>query len=122
MGGLASIVGPGGAMGGIGNLIDKAVLGVLAVVAVGLMFTLVKKASRQIDIPTAEELVGVPPTLEAPSDLIGEADESDLAMAGIEVGEEQVKSRRMLEEVAKMVQKDPDATARLMKQWISSEG
>lgn len=122
LGGLASIVGGGGGLGGLGGLLDKAVLGVLAVVAIGLMFTLVKKASKQVEMPTAEELVGVPPTLETPSDLIGEADESDMAMAGIEVGEEQVKSRRMLEEVAKMVETDPDGAARLMKQWISAEG
>jgi flagellar biosynthesis/type III secretory pathway M-ring protein FliF/YscJ len=118
---LASLGGPGGSLGSLGGLIDKGVLAVLALVAVGLMFTLVRKASKQVEMPTAEELVGVPPTLETPSDLIGEADESDMAMAGIEVGEEQVKSRRMLEEVAKMVQTNPDAAARLMKQWISSE-
>lgn len=120
-GGLASMVTPGGTLGGLGGLIDKAVLGVLAVFALGLMLTLVRKASREVEIPSAEELVGVPPTLETPSDLIGEADESDLAMAGIEVGEEQVKSRRMLEEVARMVDTNPEAAARLVKQWIASE-
>ncbi|MCA9287382.1 MAG: hypothetical protein KDA05_02290 [Phycisphaerales bacterium] len=120
-GGLATLVGSGGSFGGLGGLIDKAVLAVLAVVAVGLMLTLVRKASKQVELPTAEELVGAPPTLETPSDLIGEADESDLAMAGIEVGEEQVKSQRMLEEVSSMVASDPDGAARLMRQWISSE-
>jgi len=95
---------------------------VLGLFAIGLMFSLVRKANTPVEIPTAEELVGMPPTLETPSDLIGEADESDLAMAGIEVGEEQVKSKRMLEEVAKMVETNPDAAARLMKQWITAEG
>lgn len=118
-GGLASV---GGMVGSLGGLLDKAILAVLGVFAIGLMFTLVKKASKTVEMPTAEELVGVPPTLETPSDLIGEADESDMAMAGIEVGEEQVKSRRMLEEVAKMVETNPDAAARLMKHWITSEG
>lgn len=120
-GGLASLVSPGGSLGGLGGIVDKAVLGVLAVFAIGLMLTLVKKAGKEVEMPTAEELVGVPPTLETPSDLIGEADESDLAMAGIEVGEEQVKSRRMLEEVSKLVETNPDAAARLMRQWISAE-
>lgn len=119
-GGLAGLVGGGGLA--LGGLVDKAVLVVLGLFAIGLMFSLVKRASKPVDIPTAEELVGMPPTLETPSDLIGEADESDLAMAGIEVGEEQVKSKRMLEEVAKMVDTNPDAAARLMKQWITSEG
>lgn len=119
-GGLAGIVGGGGLA--LGSIVDKAVLVVLGLFAIGLMFSLVKRASKPVEIPTAEELVGMPPTLETPSDLIGEADESDLAMAGIEVGEEQVKSKRMLEEVAKMVDTNPDAAARLMKQWITAEG
>jgi len=119
-GGLAGIVGGGGLA--LGGIVDKAVLVVLGLFAIGLMFSLVRKANTPVEIPTAEELVGMPATLETPSDLIGEADESDMAMAGIEVGEEQVKSKRMLEEVAKMVETNPDAAARLMKQWITAEG
>ena len=109
--------GAGGWAGG-GGLIDKVLLGGLAVVALGLMVTMVRKATRRADLPSAEELVGLPPQLEAQSDLIGEADESEAAMAGIEVDEGQVHSQKVLEQVGELVQQKPDAAARLMNRWI----
>ena len=37
----------------------------LALVALGMMFMMVRKASRPQPLPTAEELVGIPPALQA---------------------------------------------------------
>ncbi|MCC6676963.1 MAG: hypothetical protein IT436_07455 [Phycisphaerales bacterium] len=118
------VLGLGGATGiafGGGGIIDKAIMGGLALVAMGMMLMMVRKASRKVELPTAEELVGLPPALEAKSDIIGEADEGELAVAGIEVGEEEMRAQKVLEMVAEMVDSSPETAAKIVGQWISVE-
>jgi flagellar biosynthesis/type III secretory pathway M-ring protein FliF/YscJ len=116
--------GSGGSGGGLlmsGGLIEKGVLGTLAVVALGMMFLMVRKASRKAEMPSAEELVGLPPTLETKSDLIGEADESETPMAGIEVDEGEVRSQKLLEQVQALVKDNPDSAAKLINRWVTPD-
>lgn len=119
--------GGGGGGGGIGglfsasNMIEMVVLGVLAFVAVGMMFSMVRRAGRKSDLPTAEELVGVPPALEVAGDLVGEADESDAPMAGIEISEDEVKIQKMREQVSELITTNPEAAAALVGRWISED-
>lgn len=115
----AGVFGGGSLLGFGGGIVDKAVLGLLAVISLGMMFMLVKKSARKVDMPTAEELVGLPPTLSADSDVIGEADESDMPMAGIEVGDEELQRQKVLEQVGEMVGKNPDAAASMINRWMS---
>ncbi len=114
LGGVAALLGDG--------VVKQIALGALAVVALGMMLMLVRKSGAPITLPTAQELVGVPPALEAQSDLVGEADETQTAMLGIELGDEQLKSKKMLEQVAEMVKKNPADAAGLMNRWIQTEG
>lgn len=119
--------GGGGGDGGFmsmamgGSIIDKAVLGVLALVALGLMLSMVKKAARRVELPTAEELVGLPPQLEARSDLIGDAGEGESAMTGIEIGDDEVRVQKMLEQVKDYVGTTPDSAARIVNRWLTQE-
>ncbi|MBS0196842.1 MAG: hypothetical protein JSR77_08795 [Planctomycetes bacterium] len=113
----------GGGGGGLlgGGLIEKGVLGGLSAVALGMMLMMVKKASRRDAMPTAEELVGLPPTLEADSDVVGEADEGDSAMAGIEVDEQDVQRQKVLEQVNELVSAQPAEAAKTIGRWITPE-
>ncbi len=115
--------GGGGALGTMwalgGGMIDKVFLGALALVAIGMMVLMVRKTGKRVEMPTAEELVGLPPTLEAKSDVVGEADESETAMAGIEVGEEEIKSTKMRESVSEFIKQSPDAAGKLLNRWIT---
>jgi flagellar biosynthesis/type III secretory pathway M-ring protein FliF/YscJ len=113
--------GPGGMLSLGSGLLDKAVLGGLAVMAVGMMFMLVKKSGKKAAMPTVEELVGVPPELEAPSDVIGDALEGDSPLAGIEVGEDEVQSQKLLEQVGDLVKESPDTAAQLLNRWIQTQ-
>lgn len=107
---------------GTGGLIDKAVLGLLSLVAIGMMFMLVKKTAKRVETPTAEELVGLPPpAIEGASDIIGEADEGETAMEGIEVEEGQMEGQKKLEQVNTMVDKDAEAVARMLNRWIQTD-
>lgn len=114
-----------GTMGSIlamgGGLVDKAVLGLLALVAVGMMFMLVKKAGKRAEMPTAEELVGLPPALNTKSDLVGEADETDTPIEGIEVNEDEMKAAKLREQVSELIQNSPDVAGRLLNRWVLTE-
>ena len=108
-------------LGAMGPLLDKLVLGGLALVSVGLMAMMVRRAAHRSTLPTAEELAGVPQTLHGETDLIGEADESEAAMAGIEVDDEQIHTQRMLEQVTVLVGEKPEAVASLIANWLAAE-
>ena len=130
--GLPFTSGPGGGTrssgsgmltGLVGTGIVKTIaLGGLAVVALGLMLVMVRKASKGAALPTAEELVGIPPALEPNSDVVGEADESETAMTGIEVDPERLRTGKMLEEVGQLVKSNPSAAASVFSRWLSSDG
>lgn len=107
------------AMGG--GLIEKAVLGLLAVVSLGMMLMVVRRSGKRTELPSAEELVGLPPKLQTSNDMMGEAEETDTPMAGIEVGEEEVASQKMLEQVGDLVKQSPDSAAKLLNRWIAVE-
>jgi len=73
------------------------------------------------ELPTAEELVGLPSALESGSDIIGEADESDTPMTGIEVGDDELNTFKLLEQVNELVAQDAPTAAKIVERWIASE-
>ncbi|MEO1007048.1 MAG: flagellar M-ring protein FliF C-terminal domain-containing protein [Planctomycetota bacterium] len=111
----------GGGLGLGGGLIDKAVLGVLAVVSVGMMLMLVRRATKKAELPTPEELVGVPPALQGDGDLFGEAEEGEIALAGIELEDEKVHASKMLEQVGDLIESSPEMAAGLLGNWIRAD-
>ncbi len=129
MNGFGAGGGPAGAGPGLlgtslalgGGMIEKVLVGALALVSLGMMIMMVRKSSRTAELPTAEELVGLPPKLETQSDLMGEAEETDTPMAGIEVGEDQASANKMLEQVGEMVKSSPEAAAKMVNRWITIE-
>lgn len=101
------------------GLVRTIVLGVLAVVALGLVVVTAARAVKKEPIPTAAELVGVPPALEGTDDLVGEAGEADAALQGIELTDDQMRTRKVSEQVAELVSEKPEEAARLLGRWIS---
>jgi len=93
----------------------------LAVLALGMMLMLVRKSSTPVALPSAQEIVGLPPALEAQSDLVGEADESQTAMLGIELDDGELKTKKMLEQVQEMVKSKPQEAAAILNRWIVTE-
>lgn len=116
----------GGGQGGLfslmdGGMIKTIALGVLAVVALGMMFTMVRKTGKASPLPTAEELVGIPPALEPGTEVVGEAVEGDTAMAGIEIDDQALKTGKMLEEIGTLVKNNPQTAASVFNRWLSEE-
>jgi flagellar biosynthesis/type III secretory pathway M-ring protein FliF/YscJ len=103
------------------GLLENVLLGGMALLAMGMMVVMVNKTARKAELPTAEEIVGLPPALQTKSDLIGEADESDAPMMGIEVDDAEVRTGKMLEQVNEFVKGSPDSAAKLLNRWITTE-
>jgi flagellar M-ring protein FliF len=121
MGASAGGGGLAGSLGGMSGLIEKGVLVLLACAAMGMMFMLVKKGGASPNQPTAEELVGLPPALDGETDIVGEADESEQAMTGIEVPPDKLETQKMLEQVSAMLDENPENVAKLLNRWIRTD-
>ncbi len=120
----AGLLAAGGPIGSLmdNGLLDTVLLGVLAVMSLGMMFMMVRRATKREDMPTPEEVVGIPPQLASPEDLIGEADESDLAIDGIEVDDTSMRNAKMLEQVQSLLSDQPETAAKLVGRWVNSDG
>lgn len=127
----AFAAGAGGAAssgaGGIGGVLAAAggvrtvVLTALALAALALMAVTVRRATKADKLPTAEELVGLPPALSGETDLVGEAGEADAALSGIELTDDAIQSQKVLEQVIDMVKQRPSESASLLNRWIQSD-
>ncbi|MGE3106836.1 MAG: hypothetical protein AB7G11_05105 [Phycisphaerales bacterium] len=134
--GLGGVSVPGGGTGGgadgagllgggtlaLSGWVKQAVLGVLALLAMGMMVMMTRKAGKPAELPTAEEIVGVPPALANANDLVGEAEESETAMLGIEVDDDELKVKKMLDQVGDLVKSKPSEAAALFTRWVQPEG
>jgi len=123
---MGSLMGSGGGGGGSmvfgnGSLVETVLIGVLAAVSVLMMLMMIKRSSKNIELPTAEELVGLPPQLEGTSDLIGEADESESAMAGIEIDDADMQIQQLRKQVGELIAADPESAAGLVERWAEVE-
>jgi flagellar M-ring protein FliF len=123
---VAALDGAGGspaAAGVIGTLaggetIKNGILGVLALASIGGMMLMVRKASQRPVIPTAAELAGIPPQLSAGDDVIGEVDASESPLAGMELNDDEIRHRKLADQVTDMVKANPSEAATLVKRWM----
>jgi flagellar biosynthesis/type III secretory pathway M-ring protein FliF/YscJ len=127
VGGLPASTGllPGGAMatmsdnatasGGLRNWI----LGGLALAAIGAMLLIVRRSSSATLMPSTEELLGEPPTLEGEVDIVmGEADEVEPPLDARVLDDEELRRKQMLSQLNELVVREPSEAAILVKQWI----
>jgi flagellar biosynthesis/type III secretory pathway M-ring protein FliF/YscJ len=97
-------------------------IGLLAVLALGMVLYTTLRANRREALPTAEELVGVPPTFDDDSSILGEAGEAQSALAGIELDDAELAVRKMRDQISEMVQERPARAASLVGHWVGDVG
>ena len=99
------------------------VLGGLALLGIGAMFMMARRASKPEPLPTPEELLGQVPSLDAAGDVVlGEAAEVDAPLEAREVDETELRRKQMLGQLNEMVVREPSEAAVLVKQWIRQAG
>ncbi|MEM8836264.1 MAG: flagellar M-ring protein FliF C-terminal domain-containing protein [Planctomycetota bacterium] len=106
---------------GVGGLVKNLAIGALALISLGLVFLTAAKSTKRDDLPDASELVGIPKALEGDGDLLGEVGEADGALEGVELDDDEMQSRKLLEQVTAMVDEDPETSARLLTRWVQQE-
>lgn len=113
--------------GGVGMILDSnwikpLGLGLLALVSLGIMLGMARKATQAPPLPSAEELAGVPPPLPVEEDeLIGEAEESQPSLTGIELDEQEIRHRKIAQQIADMIKSNPTEAAQLLRRWVHTE-
>jgi flagellar biosynthesis/type III secretory pathway M-ring protein FliF/YscJ len=100
---------------------QPAVLSGLTFLAIMLMFGMVRKALRQPKLPSVEELAGVPAQLPSDDDLLGEVEEAETGMEGVEVDEGEIQMRKLAEQISEMVRANPTEAAALFNRWVESD-
>jgi len=96
-------------------------IGTLALAALAMMLHMVRKATRQDPMPSIEELAGVPPTLPGEDDLVGEVDESPPSMQGQELTDDELRVRKVADEISELIKADPTEAANLFNKWVRTE-
>ncbi|HEX7010491.1 MAG TPA: hypothetical protein VF184_10940 [Phycisphaeraceae bacterium] len=96
-------------------------LGALAMVALAMMLWMVRSATRPEPLPSVEELAGLPPTLVADEDLVGEAEESEAPLAGVELGEDDLRSRKIAQQISELIKANPHEAGGLLGKWVRTE-
>ena len=65
--------------------------------------------------------MGIPPVLDNEDDLVGEADEGEGALAGIEIGDEDMERQNMLDQIGELITSEPEKAAALLGRWMTTE-
>jgi flagellar biosynthesis/type III secretory pathway M-ring protein FliF/YscJ len=93
-------------------------LGALAIVSLFMVSSMVKKGSAS---PIAAAYAGSVKNsaLAPPDEVAGEVRESGPLLDGMELDEDSVKAQQMLNQVANLVEENPDAAATLVKRWLN---
>jgi len=118
MGGFLGLGAGGSGGASVNDLFKTVALGGLAVLALGLVVVTAVKSSKRDALPTAGELLGVPPTIGRDSGLVGEAEDAESALTGIELTDEVMQNKKILEQVSAMIKDKPDIAATLVGRWI----
>jgi flagellar M-ring protein FliF len=109
----------GGGSLAISGPIKTLALGLLAVGALAIMGLTLRKTNKPQHLPTPEELVGMPRTIATESDIVGEADEAEAALTGIELSEDDLRKSKVQEQVQKVITEQPKESSMILSDWIS---
>jgi flagellar biosynthesis/type III secretory pathway M-ring protein FliF/YscJ len=122
-----------GTMPMISQYARQGVLALLALGALGMMLRMVRRAvpAGADDVDTGVFAVagtagkkgkrkgGGVEQLDAADDVFGEANQGEAVLTGIELDDETLASRKMVDEVSIMIKENPENAAALVKRWMT---
>ncbi|WP_428386558.1 hypothetical protein [Mucisphaera sp.] len=86
-----------------------------------MMLMMVRKATQPEKLPSVEELAGVPPSLPDDDELVGEVDEVEDTLSGVELDEEELNSRRIAQQISEMIKANPTEAGHLIGKWVQTD-
>ncbi len=108
--------------GDTGRALKNAGLVGLALVSLAMMFLMVRRSGEPEALPTVEELAGVPPVLDDDArEIVGEADEVTPALVGVELDDDELRRKQMLDQLNELIKKEPTEVATLLRRWMRTE-
>ncbi|MEM9348242.1 MAG: hypothetical protein AAGB26_16665 [Planctomycetota bacterium] len=112
--------GVSGSLGAVvsSDMAQTGMLAGLAVMSLGLFLYMVRRATRKEEMPSIEELAGVPPTLPTDDDLMGEVEEMDNTLAGVELDEDELRARQIADQISDLVRANPEEAGGLLTKWV----
>jgi flagellar biosynthesis/type III secretory pathway M-ring protein FliF/YscJ len=133
---VAGAFGSGTVGGYLTQHAKQAVLGVLALGVLGFMLMMVRRAvpgaaGAEIDGSVffgnavggggggKGKRKGDPKAMDVTEDIFGEAGEGEAVLTGIELDDDTLQSRKMVDEVSNMIKENPENAAALVKRWMT---
>ena len=107
-----------------GQTLKNIGLVVLSLLTLAVMFLMVRRSTSvaAVGVPSKSELTGAPPSLHiANAEILGDVDESTPALVGVELDEEALRRRQMLEQLNQLVESEPTEVANLLRRWMRSD-
>ncbi len=86
-----------------------------------LMLSMVRKATQRQELPSAEDLAGIPAPLPTDDDLAGEAEEHETTMDGVEVNEHDLRYRKVAEQISELIKANPREAGRMLGKWVGHD-
>jgi flagellar biosynthesis/type III secretory pathway M-ring protein FliF/YscJ len=104
----------------LGGHVKEIALGALALVSLFMVSSMVKKTGPALPAPVAAALAAPPRNvLGGPELVAGEAGDGGTLLNAVEMDEESVRNQQMMEQVATLVDENPDTAATLVKRWMN---
>ena len=116
----------GGGLGGIERVIHSswlkpAAVLLLGLVSLALMLGMVRKATTREELPSVEELAGLPPNLPSEEELVGEVNADESSIPGVEVDEDELASRRIADQISELIKANPEEAGALLGKWVRTD-
>jgi len=100
--------------------VKEIVLGALALVSLFMVSTMVKKTGPVMPLPVAAAPAAPPRNVLGGAEVVaGEAGDGGTLLNAVEMDEESVRNQQMMEQVATLVDDNPDTAATLVKRWMN---
>ena len=86
-----------------------------------LAFMLVRRSTQTPPLPSLEELAGVPPDPAQRRRTDGRGRRGRTSMDGVEIDEEEMKSRHLAEQISELIVSSPADATGLLGRWVNDD-
>jgi flagellar biosynthesis/type III secretory pathway M-ring protein FliF/YscJ len=96
-------------------------MALLIVAALGMMFLMVRRVGQNVSASPDSTAVVEPTLLVDDVDVLGEVDDTDVVLDGVEINNDEVRRKVMLDQIREAVQAHPEESASVLRRWTRTE-